>query len=306
VTLETQGFIPIPPGASQGFDHADVYDAGGAAQRIYVAHTGADRIDVIDCQTNSFLHSLTELPGVAGVLIDNRHDLLFSSDRGCARASIFRASDEELLGQVAVGAHPNGLAYDLVRRHLFTFNLGDPPGVGCSASVVALDGMRVVATIPLAGRPRWAMYDGDTDQVFVNIQKPAEIAVINCETLQLNGAYPVPAEGPHGMGIVGDRIFCAADGQALVVLSRVSGEIIASLDLPGVPDVVMVDQRLAHLYVTIGDPGVISVFDADTLAHLETVPTEPGAHTMGINPGEHTVYAFLPGSSRAAVLVDAT
>jgi hypothetical protein len=248
---------------------------------------------------------LRDHPGVAGVLIDNQHDLLFSSDRGCARTSIFRASDDALLAQVAVGGHPNGLAYDPGRRQLFTFNLGDQPGVRCTASVVALDGMRVVATLPLAGRPRWAMYDRDTDQVFVNIQKPAEIALINCETLTVNRAYPVPSEGPHGMGIVGDQIFCAADGQALVVLSRASGAVIASLDLPGVPDVVMVDEGLAHLYVAIGDPGVISVFDTGTLAHLETVATEPGAHTMGINPAEHTVYAFLPTSSRAAVLVDA-
>lgn len=305
MTLATQGFIPIPPGASSGFDHADVYDAAEAGQRIYVAHTGADCMDVLDCRTSSYLRSLTDLPGVAGVLIDNRDDLLFTSDRGCARASIFRASDEELLGQVAVGGHPNGLAYDPGRGHLFTFNLGDPPGAGCSASVIALDGMRVLATIPLPGRPRWAMYDGDTDQVFVNIQKPAEIAMINCETLRVDAAYAIPSEGPHGMGIVGDRLFCAADGQALVVLSAVSGEIIASLELPGVPDVVMVDQELAHLYVAIGDPGVISVFDADTLAHLETVPTEPGAHTMAVNPAEHTVYACLPASSRAAVLVDA-
>jgi DNA-binding beta-propeller fold protein YncE len=114
----------------------------------------------------------------------------------------------------------------------------------------------------------------------------------------------VPSEGPHGMGIVSDRLFCAADGQALVVLSRVSGEVIASLDLPGTPDVVMVDESLAHLYVAIGDPGVISVFDTRTLAHLETVSTEPGAHTIGINPAEHTVYAFLPASRGAAVLLD--
>jgi DNA-binding beta-propeller fold protein YncE len=304
VTLERQGFIPIPPGASPGFDHADVYDAGEAGQRMYVADTGANRIDVLDCVTNTYLHSLTDIPGVAGVLIDNWHDLLFSSDRGCARASIFRASTEELLGQVEVGAHPNGLAYDPGRRQLFTFNLGDPLGVGCSASVVELAGMRVVATIPLAGRPRWAMYDGDSDQVLVNIQKPAEIALINCETLKVDGAYAVPSEGPHGMGIVGDRIFCATDGQALVVLSRAGGEVIASLDLPGVPDVVMADEGLAHLYVAIGDPGVISVFDTGTLAHLKTVATELGAHTMGINPLQHTVYVFLPTSSRAAVLVD--
>ena len=148
------------------------------------------------------------------------------------------------------------------------------------------------------------MYDGDSDHVLVNIQKPAKIALINCETLKVDGAYAVPSEGPHGMGIVGDRVFCAADGQALVVLGRASGDVIASLDLPGVPDVVMVDQELSHVYVAIGDPGVISVFEAGTLAHLETVSTEAGAHTIGINPAQHTVYACLPTSSRAAVLVE--
>ncbi len=62
---------------------------------MYVAHTGADRIEVLDCATRSYLHPLsTELPGVAGVLIDEEHDLLFSSDRAAARVSVFRCTDE--------------------------------------------------------------------------------------------------------------------------------------------------------------------------------------------------------------------
>ena len=305
MTLEQRSLIPIPPGARPGFDHADVYDAGDGDQRIYLAHTGADRIEVLDCQTNRHVRSLPDLPGVAGVLIDNCHDLLFSSDRDSARVSIFRASDEALLGQVAVGAHPNGLAYDPVRRNLFTFNLGAPPGVGCTASVIALDGMEVVASIPLPGRPRWAMHDGDMDRVLVNIQRPAEIAIISCQTLQVDGVYAVPAEGPHGMCVVDDHIFCAADGRELVVLGRASGEVMASAHLPGTPDVVMVDESLAHVYAAIGDPGVIAVFDARTLAHLETVATQPGAQTIGINPTAHMVYAFLPASCAAVALFDA-
>ena len=97
-----------------------------------MAHTGADRIEVIDCLSNSYLRFLPDVPGVAGILIDNEQDLLFSSDRGCARASIYRCSDETLLGRVAVGDRPNGLAYDPIRRHLFVFNIGDPPGVNCT------------------------------------------------------------------------------------------------------------------------------------------------------------------------------
>ncbi len=92
---------------------------------------------------------LSELPGVAGVLIDEEHDLLFSSDRSAARVSVFRCSDEQLLGQTEVGPHPNGLAYDRQRRHLYSFNLGEPLGENCTASVVELDSLRVIAELPL-------------------------------------------------------------------------------------------------------------------------------------------------------------
>ena len=112
MALKKAGFIPIPPGKQPGFDHADVYRRRRtpAACRLYVAHTGADRIEVIDCLSNSHLRSLPDTPGVAGILIDNQQDLLFSSDRGCARVSIYRCSDETLLGRVRVGDRPNGLS----------------------------------------------------------------------------------------------------------------------------------------------------------------------------------------------------
>ena len=122
MSLERVGFISVPAAEKPGFDHADIYRPG---RRIYVAHTGADRVDVIDCRTHTFLRSLQGLPGVAGVLIDEEHDLLFTSDRGAARVSIFRCSDEQLLAQVEVGPHPNGLAYN-GRSHSLTISSGIP------------------------------------------------------------------------------------------------------------------------------------------------------------------------------------
>jgi DNA-binding beta-propeller fold protein YncE len=134
---------------------------------------------VIDCEARAYSGALpVELPGVAGVLIDEEHDLRFSSDRGAARVSVFRCSDEQLLGQTEVGAHPNGLAYDRQRRRLYSFNLGDPLGENCTASVIDLASQRLVATLPLPGRPRWAVYDHERDVVYANIQQPAKILVI--------------------------------------------------------------------------------------------------------------------------------
>jgi DNA-binding beta-propeller fold protein YncE len=304
MTLVRSGFIAIPPGAEPGFDHADVFRDPAGASRVYVAHTGADRLDVIDCASDAWLRSMPGHPGVAGVLIDQNADLLFTSDRAAARVTICRCSDEEVLCQVGVGAHPNGLAFDPGRRHLFSFNLGEPLGQNCTASVVSLQKQRVVADIELPGRPRWAAYDAVTDEVFVNIRDPAQILAIGADSLTVRRAINVPATGPHGLWIDGDKLFCAADGNALVVLNRDTGAVEADLPLPGVPDVVMHDSALGHLYVAIGDPGVICVANTRSLRLVETVATERGAHTLAIDPERHAVYAFLPASSGAAAFLD--
>jgi DNA-binding beta-propeller fold protein YncE len=299
VSLERAGFVPIPPGAEPGFDHADVYRPG---RRIYVAHTGANRIDVIDCESRGYLHALPfDVPGVAGVLVDAEHDLLFSSDRGCARVSVFRCSDETLLGQAGVGPHPNGLAFDARRRRLYAFNLGEPVDEGCTASVVDLDSMRVTAEFDLPGRPRWAAYDPQRDAVYVNIREPAQIVVVTCERVAIERVLEVPSSEPHGLWLDSGRLFCATDGGALVVLDRGDGAVRASLPLPGVPDVVMHDPDLRRLWVAVGDPGVVVAFDSERLELVETVETEPGAHTTAWDPDGRCLYVFCPESSGATV-----
>ncbi len=304
MTLSRAGFIPIPPGREPGFDHADIYRDGAGAARMYVAHTGADRVDVIDCAARSWLRALPDHPGVAGVLIDAGADLLFTSDRAAAQVGVYRCSDDSLLGRVAVGPRPNGLAFDPGRRRLFSFNLGEPVGENCTASVIDLDRQQVISTILLPGRPRWAVYDHAADRVFVNIRDPAQIVAIDAASLAIARRIAVPAAGPHGLWIDGEWLYCAADGKALVVLHRDSGTVRAALPLPGTPDVVMHDRVLGHLYVAIGDPGLIAVADTGSLRMIENVPTERGAHTLGIDPDSHAVYVFLPASGGAAVYED--
>src|SRR5260370_11528680 len=193
VPLTRTGFVPIPPGREPGFDHADCYLDGAGATRLYVAHTGADRVDVIDCAGDSWLGALPGHPGVAGVLVHQGAGLLFTSDRAAARVSVYRCADQTLLAPVGVGPHPNGLAYDHGRGRLFSFNLGEPVGEDCSASVVDVGKRQVIATIPLPGRPRWAVYDPATDQVYVNIRDPAQILAVGAAALTVGNAFDVPA-----------------------------------------------------------------------------------------------------------------
>ena len=299
MTLRRVGFTPVPPGAKPGFDHADTYlDPHGS--RLYVAHTGADRVDVLDCTSGAYLRSIAGLPGVAGVLIDSENDLLFTSNRAAAQVSILRASDEARLAQVAVGPRPNGLAFDRDARNLYSFQLGEPAGTNCTASVVSVGAQRVVATVPLPGRPRWAVFERETRCVYATISDPAVIVVIDADSLAISRSISVSVAGPHGLALVegqgGSSLWCAADAGQLVVLESKSGGFSASLPLPGVPDVVMHDANLRRVYVAVGSPGTVTVFDTRHRRELETIVTEEGAHTIGWDSVTRRLFVFQPTS----------
>ena len=47
-----------------------------------MAHTANDAVDVIDVHRDKYIRSIPDLPGVAGVLVSNETDLVFTSNRG--------------------------------------------------------------------------------------------------------------------------------------------------------------------------------------------------------------------------------
>jgi DNA-binding beta-propeller fold protein YncE len=302
VTLRRLGFVEVPRGAKSGFDHADVL-VTPAARRMYVAHTGADRVDVFDCRAMRYLHTLEGHPGVAGVLVDSERDLLLTTDRGCARLSIYRASDEMLLGQVAVGPRPNGVALDVHHGHAYTFDLGDPPGVGCVSTVVDIAALAVVGQIALPGRPRWALYDGASRSVYANISDPPSIVVIDTDGRKIARSIEIPSAGPHGLVLIDDGLFCATDAGELIVIMR-GGRLRARLKLAGAPDVVMFDRGLQRLYVAMGSPGLVQSFDTAELRLVQTIETEEGAHTIGWDPELRRLWVFAPTSCGALVYED--
>jgi len=288
-----------------GFDHAAVHRASA---RLYIAHTANDALEVIDCAADRYLHALPNLMGVAGALVSEERNLVFTSNRSENTVGIFAPDAEADLVKVAVGLHPNGLAYDPGRDLLVVANVGDP-GIPHSMTASIVDGatQTVIASVPMPGRTRWAVFDPQQEVFFVNIADPPQIVVIEARRpQQIATAYSIPAAGPHGLDldIATERLFCACDAQQLVCLESRSGKVLAARELNGVPDVIFLHARLGHLYVAIGEPGLIDVFETTTLERIETVETERGAHTIALDADRDKVYAFMPQTHRAAVYVD--
>ena len=171
-------------------------------------------------------------------------------------------------------------------------------------TVVDVNARAVRAEIPVSGRTRWAVFDPDAQAFYVNIADPAEIVVVDPRKPQsIAPTFAVPLIGPHGLDLDLDshRLFCACESGELITLDPHSGNVLAKNPLSGSPDVVFYDRVRKRLYVAVGEPGTIDVFDTNTMEILERVATEAGAHTFALAPTGDQIYPFLPKSHRAAI-----
>ena len=305
MALRLLGHIELPPNRSRGgFDHADVHQG---TDRLYVAHTGNDAVDVIDTARDRYVESIPGFTAVAGALVSEARGLVFTSNRGENTVSVFAPGAERESFKIAVGLKPNGLAFDSTRGILIAANVGDPSVPDShTVSIVDLARRERVAELKVPGRTRWTIYDERREVFFVNIASPARVVAIDArDPTRISREYDIPAAGPHGLDLdpATGRLMCACDAGVLLAIDPDSGKTVGDVGLSGAPDVIFLQQRpFGRLYVAIGDPGVIDVINVETMRREEVVSTEPGAHTLALDRKRNKVYAFLPNSHRAAVL----
>ena len=224
--LSLAGHVELPAHTGNGgFDHAAVHAASG---HVYVAHTANDAVDVFD--RDKFLFSVPGLPGVAGALVSDEAQLVFSSNRAENTVGIFAPGPSPQVTKVAVGMKPNGLAYDHGRKLLLAANVGDPAVAGShTLSMVDVGARALKAEIAIGGRTRWSVFDPDAGVFYVNISQPSEIVVVDARRPDaIARTMAIPAAGAHGLDIdLGTRrLFCACDAAVLVTLDAASGRVL--------------------------------------------------------------------------------
>jgi DNA-binding beta-propeller fold protein YncE len=301
--LHLTGYVELPASkGSGGFDHAAPHAASG---HVYVAHTANDAVDIFDPASRKHVASIEGLTAVAGVLVSEHANMVVTSNRGENTIGVFTPGPDPTVLKIPVGVRPNGLAYDPVRRLILAANVGDTAIAGSyTLSMVALDDRAVAHEIAVPGRTRWALFDPEAERFYVNIVDPAVIVVVDARKPDVvAGTFAVPAAGPHGLDLdlATHRLFCACDEGTLVTLDARTGKVLAKNPLSGTPDVVFFNAAPQQLYVAVGDPGVIDVFDTATIRNLGRIETEKGAHTTALAPSGDQVFAFLPQTHRAAI-----
>ena len=251
MVLRLLGHIELPANrAKGGFDHADIHLP---TDRLYVAHTSNDAIDVIDSARDLYIESMPGLVAVAGALVSEARGLVFTSNRGENTVSVFSPHAERDAFKIVVGMKPNGLAFDSARGILIVANVGDPSIPDShSVSVVDLARRERIAEVKVPGRTRWTIYDAAGEMFFVNIASPARIIAIDARNpTKILKEYEVPAAGPHGLELdpATGRLLCACDAGLLLAIEATSGDVLADVPLSGAPDVIFLHPQSGHLYV---------------------------------------------------------
>jgi DNA-binding beta-propeller fold protein YncE len=302
VPLRAIGTVALPPhrGAG-GFDHATVH-----ADRLYVAHTINDAVEVIDLDRRRHEGTLPGYPGVAGVAIGGERRLLVATCKRAGHVGVAALGDPGTIRRIAVGDRPNGLALAPGGGLALAACVGDP----APPSMAILDVVRgeAVASAPLPGRPRWTVHDRAAGCFHLNVAAPAQILVVgDAPPLRVLRSIPIPVPGPHGLDLDAGRglLHCACDAGAVVTVEAATGRVVAEVPIAGAPDVVFFNPRRDRLYVAVGDPGVLQSIDTCAGRVVETLATGKGAHTFGFDAEREHVYAFLPESHTAAVFAEA-
>ncbi len=171
-------YIDLPEHVGNGeFDHADIHSA---TDRLYLAHTSNDTLDVIDIARDQYLESIPGFTAVAGALV----------------------------------SEARGLAFDASRGILIAANVGDPAIADfCSVSVIDVARRERIAEIKVPGRTRWAVYDAARQMFFVNIVSPTRIIAIDArDPTRVSKEFEVPAIGPHGLDLDSRNGHCRDGG----------------------------------------------------------------------------------------------
>lgn len=297
MSLKQVGIIEFPDAAGSAFDHGAFETE---TRRVFVAHTGRDRVEVIDHDRGRHMATLDGFPEAAGVVAEAGQVLV--TNRGRAELAWVDARTLETLGVYPTGVRPNGVAMVARSRLAVVACIGDAKHAP-KLQAIDLAG-RWRSEIELPGQPRWCVTDREGERIFLAIRQPSMLLVARLPELTQVRHWPLPVSGAHGLDIDHEagRLYAACDEGALVAIDAASGEIRGIWSLDGSPDATFFNPASGLVHVAIGKPGLVQTIDPRTDAATRTV-TALGAKTTALALPDR-LYVFSPAHRGALVLAD--
>ncbi len=291
-------------GAAEGSttEYFDYITVDSSARRVYLSH--GTEVKVIDADSGALIANITGLKQTHGVALAHEFGRGFISDGAQGKVVMFDLKTLKPAGEVKADNDADCVVYDAASKRLFVMN-GDPH---TSTAIDAKSGT-AVGTIALGGAPEFAVADGK-GTVYANLEDKNELVAIDSQTLAVRSRWPVaPAGEPTALAIDQEhrRLFSAGrDPQMLVVMDADNGHIVQSFPISAGVDAAAYEPETGLVFASTRE-GMIHIFheeSPDKFSEVETVKTEFGAKTMGIDSQTHRLFVdtadFGPAPSPTA------
>ena len=277
-------------GAAEGStrEYFDYVTVDSAARRVYLSH--GTEIKVIDADSGALIANIAGLKQDHGVAVASEFGRGFISDGGQGKAIIFDLKTLKVTGEAKADKDADSILYDPSSKRVFVMN-GDPH----SSTVIDAKSGSVVGTIDLGGGPEFAVADGK-GTVYVNLEDKSELVAIDSSSLKIKSRWPLaPAGAPTAlaMDVAHHRLFSAGrEPQMLVVVDSDSGKVVQSFPISSGVDAAAYDPETGMVFVSTRE-GMVHVFHEDSpdkFSEAETIKTEFGAKTMGLDTKTHNLF----------------
>lgn len=257
------------------------------AKRLYIART--TRFMVVSTATGELLGEIPDTPGAHGVAIAEDLGLGFTSNGQENRASVFDLKTLKVTKKIDTGQNPDAILYHPATRSVFVFN-----GQSHNASVIDATTQTVAATIPLAGKPEFAVAD-DHGNVYVNIADKNTLTVIDAKARRVTAAWPLaPCDEPTGLAIdkASGTAFASCGNKKLVVVSLSNGKVLQTVPIGDDCDAVAFDPKTNLVFASNGE-GTLTILargPEGSYRVLQSLATQPGSKTMGLDANAQQLY----------------
>jgi YVTN family beta-propeller protein len=264
----------------------DYLTADSAAHRLYITHGG--RVEVLDSATGKSIGAITGLKGTHGVALDEAGKYGYISDGGANAVVIFDRMSLQTVTSIPAGTNPDGIVFEPVTKTVWAFN-----GRSKDVTVIDTSSQKVIATVPLPGKPEFPVADGK-GVVFDNIEDKSEIVRLDAKYPKITATWPLsPCESPSGLAMdrTGRRLFAVCDEKKMAVVDANTGKVIATPEIGNGPEAAGFDPKAKLAFASNGE-GTVTVVDASSNSYkvLQNLATQQGARTMALDTATGKIY----------------
>lgn len=280
VVLKT---IPV-----EGAGFWDYLTVEKSTQRLFISH--GSQVDVLDLRSELRVGQIQNVPGVHGIALADDLKKGFITAGRLDSVVVFDLLTLEVIAKIPSGKKPDAIIYDPFSKRVFVFNAS-----GKSVTAIDAGTNQVAGTIPLPGKPEYAVTDGK-GKIYCNIEDKSTVVRFDAVTLKVEEEWPLaPGEAPTGLAIdlKNNRLFSAcSESQQLVVMDASSGQVITSLPIGEDCDGVIFNPREKDVITSNGEGTLTFIHQSgkDQYKVTKTLGTRINARTITWNESNGKMY----------------